>query len=187
MKNLRIKSPLLFYTVLTTFILLAFTSCKKDEAPQEGNMTVYLTDAPGDFEKVNIDVRAVEVHYSNSDSVNGWVTLPTNAGIYDLLLLRDSLTEVIATGTKLNVAKINQMRLILGPNNTVVVESEGTFPLTIPSSMQTGIKININSEIRANTTLCVTLDFDAAASINKTGNGEYKLGPVIKVKDVTYK
>lgn len=167
------------------FAAFALVSCKKDPSPEgQGSMRVHMTDAPGDFKEVNVEVVAVEIKYNDGDSVNGWITLPTNAGVYDLLTLRDSVTALIASGTALDPGKVNQMRLILGTNNTVVIDSVGTFPLTIPSGDKTGIKININQTIPIDQTLDITIDFDAAASVIKTGEGDYKLKPVIKVKDV---
>lgn len=175
MKNLKYTSLLLVLVAM-----VAFSSCKKDEGT--GGVDVYMTDAPGDYKEVNVEVVAVEIHHDND-----WVSLPTKAGIYDLLTLRDSVTELIASGINLHEGKVSQLRLILGTNNTVVVDSVGTFPLTIPSSQNTGIKINIDQSIPVDRTLTITLDFDAEASINKTGEGEYKLSPVIKVKDVIVK
>lgn len=176
MKNL--KLTLIILAALTITVL---TACKKD--PATGEMTVLMTDAPGDFKEVNVEVKAVEIHYNDGDSINGWIALPTKAGIYDLLTLQDSVTALIASGTNMKVGKVTQMRLILGSNNTVVIDSMGTFPLNIPSGQKTGLKLNINEDIPIDMKLVITLDFDAKASIIKTGNDEYILKPVIKVKE----
>lgn len=177
MKNLKLT-----LTILAAFTITVFTACKKDPA-QTGEMTVLMTDAPGDFKEVNVEILGVEIHYNDGDTVNGWVSLPTKAGIYDLLTLQDSVTALLASGTNMKVGKVNQMRLILGNNNTVVIDSIGTFPLTIPSGQNTGLKLNINENIPIDMKLQITLDFDAKASIIKTGSDEYKLKPVIKVKE----
>lgn len=171
-------------TVLSALLILVLVeSCKKDDEPSTGNMDIYMTDAPGDYKEVNVDVKAVEIHYDDGNG-SGWIALPTKAGIYDLLTLRDSVTALIANGTSLRAGRVDQMRLILGENNTVVVDSMGTFPLETPSAQNTGLKININSTIPIDETLVITIDFDAEKSIVETGNGKYQLKPVIKVKEV---
>lgn len=142
-------------------------------------MRVKMTDAPGDYKEVNVDIKLVEIHHDGK-----WTALPTNAGVYDLLKLRDSVTVPISDSVVLNRGKVTQMRLILGTNNTVVVDSVGTFPLTVPSAYNTGIKINVDTEITVDQHLEIVLDYDAEQSIHKNGNGEYIMEPVIKVRSV---
>jgi hypothetical protein len=160
--------------------LAIFSSCKKDK---EGSMTVRLTDAPGDYLKVNVDIQLVEVHYANS-SGGAWTSLNTNAGVYDLLTLQNNITTVLASGTNIPAGKVSQIRMILGPNNSVLLKDSTTHSLKVPSSWNTGIKINVNATIPANNNLVVTLDYDADASIHREGNGEYTMNPVVKVKTI---
>ncbi|HYG15032.1 MAG TPA: DUF4382 domain-containing protein, partial [Bacteroidia bacterium] len=79
---------------------------------------------------------------------------------------------------------VTQMRLILGTNNTVVVDSVGTFDLKVPSAYNSGIKINLDTDITVDQHLEIVLDYDAEQSIHKTGSGEYIMEPVIKVRSV---
>lgn len=178
MKNLKLT-----LLALATVGMIALSACKKEDKGQTGNMTVQMVDAPGDFKEVNVEVTGVEIHYDDGDTINGWVSLPTKAGIYDLLTLQDSVTALLATGTNLRVGKVTQMRLLLGSNNTIVIDSVGTYPLVVPSGQQSGIKIKINENIPVNRDLMITLDFDAEKSIVKTGNDKYMLKPVIFVKE----
>lgn len=158
---------------------LAFMwGCKKSDP--NGYMTVKMTDAPGDYMHVNVDIQKVEVHYANG---NNWVTLSTNAGVYDLLALQNNVTAVLANNTQVPAGKVSQMRLMLGTNNTVQLTADSSIhPLTIPSAYNSGVKINVDQTIPSNQTLVITLDYDADKSINKNGNGEYIMNPVISVK-----
>ena len=79
----------------------------------------------------------------------------------------------IPTGT------IHQMRLVLGPNNFVVVGGV-QYPLETPSAQQSGLKLNIQQAVTSGILYTLTLDFDAARSIVKTGNNKYILKPVIR-------
>jgi|SRR5690554_1481115 len=178
--------------LLPVLLVLAVSyGCNKDkDEGGRGQLKVLMTDAPADFTEVNVYITEVLAHYSgNSDNPGGWVELNAVPGYYDLLQLQDGVTDVIADPTTIPVGKITQMRLILGDNNyavemidTVAVE----HPLLLSSQDKTGLKINLNSEILADQTVVVVLDFDAGNSIIELGTGEYKLKPVIKVEDIYY-
>ena len=159
--------------------------CKKLDPNGTGKMTVRMTDAPAPYDEVNVEIVDVQVCYTDTTGASGgWVSLATNTGVYDLLKLRDSVTAVIAAGTKLPAGKVYQMRLILGDSNWVVKDSV-IYPLTVPSGQQTGIKLNVNATINAGSDYDIVLDFDALKSVLVLGNGKYNLKPHIVVKSVT--
>jgi hypothetical protein len=58
--------------------------------------------------------------------------------------------------------------------------------LEIPSSENTGIKLNHPFEIVGGMVTKLTIDFDARKSIIKTGNGKYKMKPVISLSSENY-
>jgi hypothetical protein len=177
---MKTKNWLLLLFILTAFI---FNGCDK-EKDLPSKMTVKMTDAPATFLAVNVDIREFQVHYANSTNDEAWVSLPVNGGIYDLLTLQNDITTTLVSDADIKAGYITQVRLVLGNQNTVVT-LDGEFPMNIPSGLQTGIKINLDTDVRANTTIEVLLDFDASASVVLEGNGTYSLKPVIKVESVT--
>ena len=150
------------------------TSCNNDSTAKNYPYNVRMTDAPGPYEKVNIDLQAVEVKGSTGQTV----TLNTTAGIYDLLELSNGVNKLIATSTLFD-AKVSQIRLILGPNNSVVVGGI-TYPLSTPSAEQSGLKLLVNQTLEADIQNEIMIDFDANVSVIETGNGTYKLKPVLR-------
>ncbi len=76
-------------------------------------------------------------------------------------------------------ASVEQIRLILGTNNTVVVNNV-TYPLSTPSADQSGFKLQVHQTLQAGIQYSVLLDFDANKSIILDGNGTYRLKPVIR-------
>ncbi len=156
-----------------------FVSCKKNN-DTSSTLQVRLTDAPTALEEVNVDIKEVHVKFSDDSLGNdGWVTLATNARVYNLLALQNGVDTVLATGTFPN-SIVKQIRFVLGPNNSVK-DNGVVYPLTIPSGSESGLKIKISKELR--TTLeNLVIDFDAALSVKKEGPGDYKLRPVLKVK-----
>jgi len=157
---------------------LSVNSCKKEESnPVNSEPSPYrvrLTDAPAVYSAVNVDIQSIIITGNNGSNV----TLNTTAGIYNLLDFANGVDTLIATGS-LNLAKVQQIRLVLGPNNTVV-DSGVTYPLMTPSAQQSGLKIQVHHELQPGVAYEVLLDFDANQSIVKTGNGSYVLKPVIR-------
>lgn len=159
--------------IISIFAAVLFVACSKENS---GNYpyAVRMTDAPAVYDAVNIDLQGVVVTGSNGESVS----LNVNAGIYNLLDFSNGKDTLIATGT-LTDARVEQVRLILGSNNTIVVDGN-TYPLSTPSAEQSGLKIQVHQDLQAGSMQSVLLDFDANQSIVKTGSGEYKLKPVIR-------
>lgn len=171
---------------LMLMVLLISFGCQKENHTGTGAMRVKMTDAPIDFDSVNVEVLQVSVHYSdNATSSPGWMDLPTNAGIYNLLDLQNDVTTVLVNNNQIPAGDITQMRLILGQNNTVVVDSV-SYPLEMSSQYNTGIKINLNSTIAQGDTVEVLLDFDAEESIVVGGQTTFKLKPVIRLESIIY-
>ena len=168
----------LLKTSLSALILciVFITSCKKEE--KDAQIVVRMKDDPAAYQQVNIEVLSVEVH-----SGGGWVSLPTNQGIYDLLELQNGVTTLLVNGGTLPAGEMNQMRLVLGNNNSIMIDST-LIPLSTPSAQQSGLKINVNHNFEGGETYELLLDFVAGQSIVEQGNGDYSLKPVIKVASV---
>ncbi len=172
------KTTKIFSLALVFLAVIALTSsCKKDNT--QSTLQVRLTDAPALYDEVNIDIKEVKVKFSDDSTNDGWVSLSTNAKIYNLLGLQGGIDTLLATGTfPSNV--VQQIRFILGTDNTIM-DNGIVYPLTIPSGSESGLKIKVNKKLSA-ALETLLIDFDAALSINNEGPGDYKLRPVLKVK-----
>jgi len=170
------KTKLLLLSFFLGTGIITFLSCSKDNNSGTSNLQVRLTDAPVAYDMVNVDIREVRVNFRDDSS--GWVSLNTNAGIYNLLGLQNGRDTLLATGN-VQTETVKEIRLILGPNNTVVVGGI-SYPLTIPSGGDSGLKIKVGKKLNA-TVEVLKIDFDAALSIKEEAGG-YKLRPVLKLK-----
>jgi hypothetical protein len=174
------KTPL-FFLLVASFALTIF-ACNKNDANADNNgnakLQVYLTDDPGNYDAVFIDVQDVRINYSN-DTASGWQSLAqVNRGSYDLLRLVNDRDTLLANAD-IASGRIQQIRLILGSNNYVRINGQN-YPLQTPSAQQSGLKINLHQDVNAGVLYKLLLDFDVARSIVKTGNGNYILKPLIR-------
>ena len=167
--------------ILPLVSLTVLNSCKKNST-NDGNarLQVYLTDAPGDYEAVYIDVKDVQINVTG-DSSNGWQSLQTvNAAVYDVMKLVND-DDTLLADANIPSGKLHQMRLVLGTENYVKIEGTSQLiKLETPSAQQSGLKLNIQQDVLDGILYTITLDFDVAKSIVKTGNGKYILKPTIR-------
>jgi hypothetical protein len=160
------------------FLLLSFIWLACSENNQTARLEVRLTDAPGDYEEVNIDIQSIEIHSDDGNQNSGWTTLDVESGVYNILKLTNGLDTLLATA-ELPAGRISQIRLILGDNNSVKIGGV-MKSLAAPSAQQSGLKLNLQADLTEGITYTITLDFDAARSIVRKGNGGYSLKPVIR-------
>jgi len=154
---------------------VAVFSCTKSS--DKSSVEIKLTDGPGPYSEVNIDIQGIEI---TGDSIST-VMLDVTPAIVNLLDFSNGVDTLIGTGS-LEPGKVEQIRLILGSNNTVRVDGV-TYPLSTPSAEQSGLKLQIHQTFEAGVKYSILLDFDANKSIVETGNGTFKLKPVIRTID----
>lgn len=148
----------------------------------EGTFQIDLIDSPGSFDAVNIVIDSVQAHVALQDSTSKWVTLNNTPGTYDLLQLVNGVNAVIGK-SPVPAGRYSQIRLFIGNGSNVVVGTNA-YPITIPSGMQSGLKLNVDATIQSHMTYVLTLDFNVNQSIITLGNlaaGNYILDPVIRV------
>ncbi len=154
---------------------MGFVACKKDA--DQTTLRIRLTDGPGDYQQVNVDIR--EIRVKTSQDTAEWLSLQTNLGIYNLLDFQNGIDTLLAYGP-VPAVTLKEVRFILGPNNSVMLDSV-LYPLETPSAQQSGLKVKIDKDL-AQDINTILLDFDAAESVKAQGNGTFKLHPVIRLK-----
>ncbi|QKJ30858.1 DUF4382 domain-containing protein [Mucilaginibacter mali] len=169
---------LLLLLLFATAISLFMFACKKDNssgaAGNSAHVTVKLTDAPGAFDAVILNVKSVIVV---TDA--GEYTLNVNGGPIDILRFRQGRDTVLAD-QDIPAGTIQQVRLVLNDSGNRVIVAGVSYDLTTPSGQTSGVKLNVHDNLTAGIAYTMKLDFDAAQSIVLTGNGKYILKPVIR-------
>lgn len=173
--------------VVTVGLFALATGCAVDstqagrDTPQSAepvapHLGILLTDAPGDFDAVWVDIAKVEIESADA----GWLALTDTRQKFDLLQLRNDVTAALG-GATLEPGTYGQIRLLVDSASVVIAGIES--PLEIASGAQTGVKIPLDQTLEQNMTYSLTLDFDAARSVKQTGRG-YLMTPVVQVKGI---
>lgn len=163
------------YFPLVVVLALVFTGCSDVNSDEDqADVQFRLTDMPGEYQQVNIDVIAVEVKMNDT-----LIELSTNQGVYNLLELVNG-KDTLLVDDQIPSGFISQVRLILGGDNTLMVDSV-VYDLSTPSAQQSGLKFQVHEELIAGESYSYMIDFVVEKSIVETGNGKYILKPVIRV------
>jgi hypothetical protein len=176
---------------------IAFTGCDSvgTSDTDGGQLTVLLTDAPGDITKAEVTIERVSVvpseEATEGDAEEGGIEVLSDESMtVDLLTLQNGVTEMLGEITIPNGA-YSQIRLVTAREATVEYEAQdGTTKsaeLMLPSADETGIKINFDEFTidEASDQVEVTLDFNVEESFVKAGQaGKYIFKPVVQAESV---
>ena len=168
----------------------------------------------GTYQHVYVTIVDVKVHQSSTAGAtdSGWIDLsPSLASApkqVDLLGTASTQCFLAQLGAQqIQAGAYQQIRLLLlannnasqlstnacGPSaaNCVVLANGSVKTLQLSSEAQTGIKIPSGQiagggfTVPAGSTVDLNIDFDACASIVVTGNGQYRLKPVLHAGEVS--
>lgn len=173
----RVTLPLAF-GFASLWFLGCSSSSKSSPTSSSAAMSVHLVDGPiSGFQEINVNIQSVEISGSG-----GWIPLSSPNKTINLLHLVGGVDETLANGATLAAGHYEQMRLVLGPGNTVKLADGTVQDLTVPSGLQSGLKLVVNFDVAAGTTKDVWIDFDAAHSIQVVQAGasnRYMLRPTL--------
>ena len=203
MKTLKIS--LVAASLLVAFLLI-FSACKKTgiDAGAVGKVSVYLTDGPGEFDSVFIDIQKVEVKIDTNsiykddddrcdddddrdddqrrkDEYGEWVNINFTPAIIDVLSLRNGVETKLGEANILT-GTVRKIRITLGTQNRVVKNGVSN-PLELKNDNKNFLYVKLYDKHRQrmsdSTSVSVWVDFDVANSIYEK-NGKFYLKPVLR-------
>jgi hypothetical protein len=184
-------------------MVLVFSACTKSGVNGNSSVAVFLTDGPGDFEAVNIDIQKVEVkvdkdekhkrddnrngldddkddHLKRKDDFGEWIDLNFTPKVIDVLSLRNGIETQLGTAN-IDAGTVRKIRITLGTKNSVV-KGGVTYDLLMDSQTSNFLYIKLFDDHRERgnrNDVKVWVDFDIASSIVEA-NGRFFLKPVLR-------
>jgi hypothetical protein len=203
MKTLKIS--LVAASLLVAFMLI-FSACTKNgiDSSAGGKVAIYLTDGPGEFDSVFIDIQKVEVkidtstgyrnnddrckddddrddHQKRRDDYGEWVNINFTPAIIDVLSLRNGVETKLGEANIL-AGTVRKIRITLGTQNRVVKNGvSSTLELRNETNNFLYVKLYDKHRQRMSdsTSVSVWVDFDVANSIYEK-DGKFYLKPVLR-------
>jgi hypothetical protein len=202
MKN---KTILLSAIMAIAVCFLTLIACKKSTSSEneiaqgKQQMSLYLTDGPGLFDHVYIDIRSVKVLVDTSkdtrrhdnedwdrrgsddrkkDSLFVWEDLNITPGVYDILRFRNGADTLFAAAGIVK-GSIRLIKIELGTNNSVVKDSV-VYPISLPAGANNYVLIKLKGhecEEYLPNKRRLWLDFDITRSILVNAQNKFYLRP----------
>lgn len=175
-------------SLLAISILLA-SGCSSDgDSTDTGTVSVGITDAAvKNASQVYLAITGVT--FKGPDGETFFDVIPENEEYLQvpLLDLAGSASQTLVTDVEMTAGKYQWVRLEVvteGEMDTYLLLNGDDTPheLTIPSSAQSGLKLNRGFTLPANGSADFTLDVDLQKSLVEDNNG-FKLKPVIRMVD----
>lgn len=188
MRNPRIALSVVFALAVAAIAVPLFTACSESSGGSgsgTGTVNVRMTDAPINMDEVQsvmVTIDGVILYPSDSDDdmpqVNplGAIPILTHPDTFDLLTLTGGATTLLASG---EVPAGRYQRIRLEVSKAELIFKDGTIePLKLESGK---VDVPIAFDLGVDETETMTLDFDAAASVqvNETASDKYILRPVV--------
>jgi hypothetical protein len=199
------QKNLLLVAIMAVTLSLGLVACQKNFGDAQANasgkeqLSLYLTDGPGLFDQVLVDIRSVKVLVDTSkntrnhdnddwdrrgaddkkkDSMFVWETLNITPGVYDILKFRNGADTLLASSS-ITKGSIRLIKIEIGTNNSVVKDSV-VYPVKIPANANSYVLIKLRGneceEFQVGRRR-LWLDFDVTRSIVQEGNGQFFLRP----------
>lgn len=199
------RSLLVSYVLAFFMIAFFFTACQKSGIRNQDSqpVAIYLTDHPGEFENVFLDITKVEAkvdsskrckeddrgdrpgdfdhdnddHQKGRDEYGVWQTLSFRAGSYDVLTLRNGVDTLLATGTV--PGTLRKIRITVSAVR--VVKNGVTYPVELAANGGNYLYVHVRKDHMRDSSGVKKLhiDFDVARSIVEV-NGRFILRPVLR-------
>lgn len=171
--------------LLVLAMFFGLTACEKENGSEDPSGTdpksdpvfsLKMVDSPADYDAVNIEVIAMRARIDSA-----WAELPVDEpGVVNLLDLTNGNSLVLIGDTALWPGEMTELRLILGDDNTVVVDGQSYYMQT-PSGQTSGYKIKMDPlSLEEGRIYSLVIDFDVSKSVHRTGSGKYMLKPVVR-------
>lgn len=162
----------LFLSLFVIFTFIGLYSCDSTSTePEEGGkISLYLTDAPGDYEEVNITFSEVSAHIDSE-----WITVVGEPITVNLLDYSNGNSFLMGS-EDVPAGKYTQVRLWI-TSASLVVNGE-TYNLIVPSGK---LRFGPEFTIEPGMNYEMVIDFDASRSIVEQGNNNFKLKPRVRV------
>jgi len=182
---------------------LVFFACKKENSVNNAvpagkqNLSIFMTDGPGYFDSVLVDIRSVKVlidtcskkdhdghweDHHDRDTCDVWDSLAIHPGVYDLFTLRNG-TDTLLAGGNVPAGRIIVIKIELGTHNSLVKDSV-KYPLLLPPRTSPFIYITLRGDEWDEYLpgrLQLWMDFDISRSVIRVRDNMFYLRPFIRI------
>lgn len=179
--------------LLLALFSLLILGCQKEEIGpsgsnvEPGTFKAYMTDSPGDYRSLNVQIVRVEAFIEGK----GWVVLNNEARTVDVLTLTNGATmELAATSNmKAHAGLYTKLRIVFGDEHRLSLNAAGALGIggvtgsgIVTADLQflgsKSVEIEIDERVNARNGAEILLDFNVAKSVYQEAD-HFVLAPAI--------
>lgn len=185
MKTLRIIG----LSIASAFMLM---SCEKEDlqqntdpnSPQANSFKVRMTDNPGDYAALDVELTSVQAYNSRI----GWVVLDSSVQSMNVLDYMNGAETELAYVTEADSGNYTQLKFVFDPEATLKLHDNyelgelalvGSQEVTLNMQGSNEVFVEIDETVNENKGASVLVDFNVAQSVVYNNDGTFKYKPVI--------
>lgn len=181
------------FALLLASLLILTLGCEKEDmspegTPEPGTFKAYMTDSPGDYEALSVEILRVDAYLEG----HGWVALNTQSRTVNVLTLTNGAQTEISSSTssKVKAGAYSLLRVTFGDNHQLTLNAAATAALGgVINGGTSGVFdlhyagpheviIEVDEEVSGKVGAEVLVDFNVAQSIYYDVN-RFVLRPVL--------
>ncbi|KPK96200.1 hypothetical protein AMJ80_01300 [bacterium SM23_31] len=151
-------------------------STTSPESVEPGVLTISITDSYADISSLLVNISEIAIHKDNE-----WIIIDSIDHSADLIQYNSGdVFELFSE--HLESGHYNQIRLMI--EESEIIYKDETYPVMIPSSWQTGLKLVNAFDVSEEVETSLVLDFDVLRAVHITGppgNLQFVMRPTIRV------
>ncbi|MFO0663422.1 MAG: DUF4382 domain-containing protein [Polyangiaceae bacterium] len=156
--------------------LIPLVACGASDAESVGSLSLQLTDSPGTYERVDVDLASASIHDASQPADKGWVRIPLKSGTVNLLRLGK---ELPLAASSVPVGDYDRIEVTI--RSATVTSAGSTLPLAIQEGKDAAT-IEYPFRVAPFDETEMLLEFDANASVTRGDSGALGLDPHITVR-----
>lgn len=163
---------------LTLACLIPLMACGASDAESVGSLSLQLTDSPGAFERVDVELESAAIHDATQGPSAGWIAIPLKTGTINLLDLRLGKELPLASSS---VPVGNYDRIEVAVTHATVTIGGQAQALALEGGKARAV-VEYPFRVAPFDHTEMLLDFDASASVLPDDKGGLRLDPHITVR-----
>ncbi|MGY6558843.1 MAG: DUF4382 domain-containing protein [Nitritalea sp.] len=167
----------LLYTLLA-ILLLGLYSCSSAEERTETLLNIFLTDAPGPFEQVFVEIEGVNLFFEGENTPM-FVPYDGPTRLVNVSLLVGGRLGLLGR-EEVPAGQLERVELLFGEQQEVRLGEEEVLPLTFADENLRKLSLNVSARLLPTFAYDLVIDLDIFRSVFENTNGQLLFRPVAR-------
>lgn len=175
------KIPIALLPLSLSALLVACGGGSSSSDATDGQFSLAITDGPVEAaDAVVVTFTEVELKPAGGNAISLTLAAPVTINLLDY---QGQVAQPLVSNATIPAGDYSWIRLGVDDSDAYIEIDGAQYPLEIPSSAQSGLKLNRGFTLAAGGNSDFVIDFDLRKSVHQEGTGDYKLRPTLRLID----